>query len=115
MAPGTYGWDDIEVDGLLEGRLFNDRLLINGNFGYRDRPTYASNFVGDFDIRYLLTPKGSVSLRAYSETTDRYFTKNSLTTQGVGLMLQRDFKKFKDLFIPNRKKRKPLPSLAPVK
>ena len=115
VAPGTYGWDDIEVDGLLEGRLFNDRLLINGNFGYRDRPTYASNFVGDFDIRYLLTPKGSVSLRAYSETTDRYFTKNSLTTQGVGLMLQRDFKKFKDLFIPNRKKRKPLPSLAPVK
>lgn len=106
VAPGTYGWNDIEVEGLLEGRLFNDRLLINGNFGYRDRPTYTSNFVGDFDIRYLLTPKGTVSLRAYSETTDRYFTKNSLTTQGIGLMLQRDFKKFKDLFLPQRKKKK---------
>ncbi len=105
VATGTYGWNDMEVEGLLEGRLFNDRLLINGNFGYRDRPTYTSNFVGDFDIRYLLTPRGSVSLRAYSETTDRYFTKNSLTTQGIGLSLQRDFQKFTDLFKPKRKRK----------
>ncbi len=106
VAPGTTGWNDIEVGGLLEGRLFNDRLLINGNFGYRDRPTYASNFVGDFDIRYLLTPRGNISLRAYSETTDRYFTKSALTTQGIGLMLQRNFQKFTDLFVPQRKRKR---------
>lgn len=98
VATGTYGWNDIEVDGLLQGRLFNDRLLINGNFGYRDKPTYTSNFVGDFDIKYLLTPKGSISLKAYSETTDRYFTKSSLTTQGVGISLQREFNNLRDLF-----------------
>lgn len=107
VAPGTLGWSDIEVDGLLQGRLFNDRLLINGNFGYRDRPTYTSNFVGDFDIRYLLTPRGNISLRAYSETTDRYFTKSSLTTQGVGVTLQRDFNTLGDLFnIGKRRQRK---------
>ena len=33
VTPGTMGWNDLEVDGLLQGRLFNDRLLINGNFG----------------------------------------------------------------------------------
>lgn len=98
FMPGTEGWNNMEVDGLLQGRLFNDRLLINGNFGYRDNPTYTSNFVGDFDIRYLLTPRGSISLRAYSETNDRYFTKSSLTTQGVGITLQRDFNTLKDLF-----------------
>lgn len=98
FMPGTEGWNDMEVDGLLQGRLFNDRLLINGNFGYRDNSTYTSNFVGDFDIRYLLTPRGSVSLRAYSETNDRYFTKSSLTTQGIGISLQRDFTRLKDLF-----------------
>lgn len=98
LTTGTTGWEEIEVDGLLQGRLFNDRLLINGNFGYRDRPTYSSNFVGDFDIRYLLTPKGSVSLRAYSETTDRYFTKSSLTTQGIGITLSRDFTGLGELF-----------------
>lgn len=98
FMPGSEGWNDMEVDGLLQGRLFNDRLLINGNFGYRDNATYTSNFVGDFDIRYLLTPRGSVSLRAYSETNDRYFTKSSLTTQGVGISLQRDFNSLRDLF-----------------
>lgn len=106
VAPGTLGWSDIEVDGLLQGRLFNDRLLINGNFGYRDRPTYTSNFVGDFDIRYLLTPKGNISLKAYSETTDRYFTKSSLTTQGVGITMQRDFNNLHELFQVKRKSKK---------
>jgi len=106
VATGTYGWNNMEVDGLLQGRLLNDRLLINGNFGYRDRPTYTSNFVGDFDIRYLLTPRGSVSLRAYSETNDRYFTKSSLTTQGIGLSLKRDFNTFGDLFWWRKNKNK---------
>lgn len=108
FMPGAEGWNNMEVDGLVQGRLFNDRLLINGNFGYRDNPTYTSNFVGDFDIRYLLTPRGSVSLRAYSETNDRYFTKSSLTTQGVGITLQRDFNTLKDLFkvIYRRSKKK---------
>ncbi len=98
FMPGTDGWNSLEVDGLLQGRLFNDRLLINGNFGYRDNPYYTSNFIGDFDIRYLLTPRGSVSLRAYSETNDRYFTKSSLTTQGIGILLQREFTRLNDLF-----------------
>lgn len=104
FTPGTDGWNSLEVDGLLQGRLFNDRLLINGNFGYRDNPYYTSNFIGDFDIRYLLTPRGSISLRAYSETNDRYFTKSSLTTQGVGILLQREFTRMSDLF--RRKYRK---------
>lgn len=108
LSTGSTGWSDMEVEGLLSGRLLNNRLLINGNFGYRDRPIYTStNFVGDFDLRYLITPGGGVSLKAYSETNDRYFTKSSLTTQGVGIMLKRDFSNLKDLFTPHRK-RKPL-------
>ncbi len=106
LNPGSENGTNIEVDGLLQGRLFNDRLLINGNFGYRDHPNYTSNFVGDFDIRYLLTPKGSVSLRAYSETNNRYFTKSSLTTQGVGISLQRDFTSLRELFSLTRKRKK---------
>lgn len=102
VMPGTVGWNDLEVDGTLQGRLFNDRLLINGNFGYRDHPTYTSNFIGDFDIQYLLTPRGTVKLRAYSETTDRYFTKSALTTQGVGISFERDFNNLIDLFRRNK-------------
>jgi hypothetical protein len=85
--------------------LLNNRLLINGNFGYRDRPLYGnSNFVGDFDVQYILTPSGGVSVKVYSETNDRYFSKSSLTTQGAGLQLKRQFTDFRDLFTIRRKK-----------
>lgn len=89
---------NMEVQGILEGRLLDNRLLINGNFGYRDNPMYASNFIGDFDIRYLL--RNGLSLKGYNKTNDRYFTKTSLTTQGIGLLFQRDF----NYLFPRRKK-----------
>lgn len=105
LATGQTGWSDMEVGGALSGRLLNNRLLVNGVVGYRDRTTSTSNFVGDFDINYLLTPSGSVSLKAYSETNDRYFTKSSLTTQGIGILLKRDFSNFKDLFTTRNRQR----------
>lgn len=104
LATGQTGWSDMEVAGLLSGRMFNNRLILNGNFGYRDRATSTINFVGDFDISYLLTPSGSVSLKAYSETNDRYFSKSSLTTQGIGIKLKRDFSNLRDLFTPRKRR-----------
>ena len=106
LSTGSVGWSDMEVDGLLSGRLLNNRLIFNGNFGYREHTTSSTNFVGDFDIRYLLTPNGSVSLKAYSETNDRYFSKSSLTTQGGGIMLKRDFSNLKDLFTVKKKRKR---------
>ncbi len=109
LSTGVEGWNDMEVGGSVSGRLFKGRLLLNGSFGYRDRTDYTSNsnnFIGDFDVRYLLTPSGSVSMKAYSETNDRYFTKSSLTTQGVGLQLSRDFSSLRDLFKSTYKRKK---------
>lgn len=93
LATGDQGWNDMEVEALLSGRLFNNRLLLNGQFGYRDKATVANstNFIGDFDLQYLLTKNGNIRLKAYSETNDRYFTKSALTTQGLGIMLKKDF------------------------
>ena len=81
--------ENMEIEGMLEGRLLNNRLLINGNLGYRDNPIYATNFIGDFDARYLLF--NGLSVRGYNKTNDRYFTKTSLNTWGVGLIYQQDF------------------------
>ncbi|MDE6803005.1 MAG: translocation/assembly module TamB, partial [Muribaculaceae bacterium] len=47
-------FSDVEVDLALSSRLLDNRLLVNGNFGYRDRTTSTTTFVGDFDIEYLL-------------------------------------------------------------
>ena len=104
IATGRMGWSDMEVEGLLSGSLLNNRVLINGNFGYRDQPTYSNNFVGDFNVRWLLTPSGGISLKAYSETNDRYFTKTSLTTNGIGILFQRDFNSLRDFFHVGKKK-----------
>ena len=98
LSTGQLGWQDMDVEGSLSGRLLNNRLLINGTFGYRDTPVSNTNFIGDFDVRWLLTPSGTVSLKAYSETNDRYFTKSALTTQGIGIQLQKDFNTLGELF-----------------
>jgi hypothetical protein len=101
VSTGTYGWDDMEVEGLLSGRLLNNRLHFNSNFGYHERRysvTNDANFVGDFDISYLLTPSGTYRVKAYSQNNDRYFTKSSLTTQGVGIQYQRSFNKLHEIF-----------------
>ena len=37
-------FSDIEVDLALSSRLLNNRLLLNGNFGYRDRSTSPDHF-----------------------------------------------------------------------
>ena len=85
---------DMEVDVALSSRLLNNRLLINGNLGYRDQ-TYTnqgSNFIGDFDIEYLLNPRGTMRLKAYNHFNDQnYYLRNALTTQGVGVMWKHDF------------------------
>ena len=91
ISTSERGWNSMEVEGMLEGRLLNDRLLINGNLGYRENPVANSNFIGDFELQWLLNKKGTISLRAYSKTNDRYFSKTNLTTQGAGIILRHDF------------------------
>lgn len=98
-------FSDVEVDVALSSSLFNNRLMVNGNLGYRDRSTSQTTFIGDFDIEYLLTKNGNLRLKAYNHFNDAsYYLRSSLTTQGIGLLYRRDFD---DLFyFLKRKKRK---------
>jgi hypothetical protein len=34
----------------------------------------------------------------YNQTNDRYFTRSSLNTQGLGFILKKDFNSFSDFF-----------------
>ena len=97
ISTGDEGFNNAEYEGLLSGSLLNNRLLINGQFGYRDNQNATTSFIGDFDIRYLLQPNGNIALKVYNQTNDRYFTPNSLNTQGVGLVLKKDFNSLSDL------------------
>ena len=104
LRTGETGWEQTDVEGILSGRLLNNRLLINGNIGYRESYYSTNNFIGDFDVQYLLTPNGGISLKAYNQTNDRYFIQSSLTTQGIGITYQKDFEHFSDLLKRQRRK-----------
>ena len=89
-------FSDVEVDVALSSQLLNNRLLLNGNFGYRDNTygTNNTNFIGDFDLEYLLNSKGTFRLKAYNHFNDQnYYLRNALTTQGVGIVWKHDFDK----------------------
>lgn len=92
LTTGEKGWNDLDVEGLLEGRLLNERLLINGAFGYHDNAlTNNTSFIGDFEVKWRMDRKGTLYVKAYNQTNDRYFTKATLNTQGVGLSWRHDF------------------------
>ena len=99
IAPNFHSdkgdFSDVEVELALSSRLLNNRLLLNGNFGYTDNAMNSNNFIGDFDIEYLLTKNGNFRLKAYNRYNDQnYYIRNALTTQGVGIMFKHDFNNF---------------------
>ena len=90
-------FSDVEVDLALSSQLLNNRLIFNGNFGYRDNTynTRNSNFIGDFDLEYLLNRRGTFRLKAYNHFNDQnYYVRNAMTTQGVGVVFKHDFDSF---------------------
>ena len=108
IAPNFHSdkgdFSDVEVELALSSQLLNNRLLLNGNFGYRDNTLSSStNFIGDFDLEYLLTKNGNIRLKAYNHFNDQnYYIKSALTTQGVGVVFKRDFDRVFD-FIKRKK------------
>jgi len=106
VTTGEKGWDDLDVEGILEGRLLDERLLINGAFGYRDNAmTNRSSFIGDFEVKWRMDKKGNLYVKAYNQTNDRYFTKATLNTQGIGLSWRRDFESIRRRMRQKEKKK----------
>jgi hypothetical protein len=109
-------FSDVEVDVALSSRLLNNRLLFNGNFGYRDNAMNVSQFVGDFDLEYLLVRSGTWRLKAYNRYNDQnYYLRTALTTQGVGVVFKHDFNSFFSIFKAFKKQpATPIPALTPT-
>lgn len=71
----------------------HDRLLINGNFGYRYSQVSNQPFFGDLDVEVLITDDGKVRLKAFTHMVDKYSMKqnNASTVQGLGVVFKHDF------------------------
>lgn len=98
-------FSDVEVDVALTSNLLNNRLRLNGNFGYRDKSLNTNQFIGDFDAEYLLNRKGTWRLKAYNRYNDQnYYLRTAQTTQGFGIMFKRDFDKMFNFLRPRKRK-----------
>lgn len=89
------GTNDYSVAVNVQTNLFNNRLILNGNVGYR-RQYGQENFIGDFDVEYKLTPSGRFRLKAYNKTNDMIYS-TSLYTQGLGIMYKESFDTWENL------------------
>lgn len=69
----------------------NNRLIINGNFGYRYNDISNQPIFGNLDVEYLLSPSGHWRAKAYTHTVDKYSLKEAHTVQGIGFMFKYDF------------------------
>lgn len=110
-------FSDVEVDVALSSRLLNNRLLFNGNLGYRDKSLNSNQFIGDFELEYLLNRSGNFRLKAYNRYNDQnYYLRSALTTQGVGIILRKDFDSLTSFLRPifGRKKQAVTIPLAPA-
>ena len=109
-------FSDVEVDVALSSHLLNNRLLLNGNLGYRDKSLNNNSFIGDFDLEYLINRSGSLRLKAYNRYNDQnYYLKSALTTQGVGIVYKKDFDNFSDIFRHWRRRKPTKETPAPAK
>lgn len=69
----------------------NNRILINGNFGYRYNDISNQPLFGNLDVEYLLSSNGHWRAKAYTHTVDKYSIREAQTVQGLGFMFKYDF------------------------
>lgn len=107
-----------ELEVALSTQLFDDRLIIEGNFGVirgnRSDADNANNIVGDVDLTFRLTKR--LSLKAYNHTNIKnnyyYYSIENYSdfTQGVGISYSQSFDSLKEVFTlhkKNKNKKKP--------
>ncbi|MDD2284310.1 MAG: hypothetical protein PHQ11_02795 [Paludibacter sp.] len=92
---------DVESDEVKAQILIqpNNRLVINGNIGYRNDNISENKFIGDFDLEYKLVESGRLRFTAYNHTIDRAQLREAKTTQGVGLIYREDFNTVPEMFV----------------
>ena len=98
-----------EVEVALSTQLWDERVTIDGNFGYQnlqDNPSSnTSNIVGDLNVEVKITKDGRLRLKAFNRTnTVDLLDNTSPYTQGVGIFYRKEFNNLKELFTNQKKK-----------
>ncbi len=100
-----------EVEVALSTQLFDDRVKVDGNFGYQDvqdqSNSNTSSIVGDLNVEVKLTKDGRFRMKAFNRTnTVDLMDNTSPYTQGVGVFYRKEFNHFWDIFQSKNRKEK---------
>ena len=81
--------------------LYNDRIVIEGSFGYSENKEQVennNNFIGDYSIEYALNEEKNWRVKVFNVTNQYSFlTQSSPYAQGVALIYKQEFNDAKDL------------------
>jgi hypothetical protein len=95
-----------EVEVALSTQLFNDRILIETNFGMTSTAkgntntnTQTNNFVGEFTISYKINEKGNIVGKVFQRSNELNPVYNNVSpyTQGVGIAYSEPFNNWNNL------------------
>ena len=91
-----------EFDFGLSKSLFNDRLFVEveGNYLMDNKQAVnssMSNFMGEAYITYLIDRAGTLKLKAFTQTIDRFDENQGLQETGIGVYFKEDFDNLRDL------------------
>ncbi len=97
-------FDTMRMGVGISKSFLDDKLRISSNLSYGDKSVMASQqaFMGEFELEYDIN--NWLMIRAYNRANKQYYNR-APTTQGVGLVINRDARKFKDLFKFSYKRR----------
>lgn len=91
-----------EVDFGLSKSLINNRLFVEveGNYLIDNKQAVnssMSNFMGEAYITYLIDRAGTLKLKAFTQTIDRFDENQGMQETGIGIYFKEDFNNFRDL------------------
>ena len=91
-----------EVDFGLSKSLINNRLFVEveGNYVIDNKQAVnsnMSNFMGEAYITYLIDRAGTLKMKVFTQTIDRFDENQGLQETGIGIYFKEDFENFKDL------------------
>lgn len=105
--PGT-GLSRDELDLTLNKQLFNNRLVIDGNFGVSNNANSSrsssnansSNIIGDVTLEYKLSQSGKYRVKGFNRSNDntQVINNGGPFTQGVGIFYREEFETLSELY-----------------
>lgn len=99
----SSSFEETDIELNFSGSWLGNRLSINGNIGYHDNPYLNNQYLGEFEFEYRLNRSGSLRLKGYNRYNTMYqYLRQSLLTQGFGILYRQRFDSLKDLLRPSR-------------